>query len=508
MAQPGSEESMRPIGIMTPEEQPAIDQPTSDQPTSDQAAGNTAADQTTDDQTTSDQAASEQPSGGQTAGDSPAADQPSNDTTAPADPAPAETEQSDGADATDADAQVAADPGAEDAAKQDGDDAQADTDGSDEQGSSNSEAPEEEVAVDPYSLEEGAGTNLLTYQNLMDTVWWEPLVEYQIPVGCNVCADCETRAATIEATPGSASLTVIGCLDYGSGQYTVVLETPVSGSGFSPSEAHITDTLMCWVETNNATDDWVLYATTFLGMPISPNDAAIVKLDEGDADWLPPQVAVWGSTVVWQRMPDPLGPYVRDSSHAFRWSLGSSEATDIWTSPGRFGCPPDINQGVLTIAPRVRADEGVYYGITAIDLSDGKQIDQTVLPVSVKPFRATRIGNDFAFSIEANYGYGGLLGKMGYYFGSSDGPWDYVAREPSAQVSYVNGRYIVRSQLAYFVIDQRGWFSQISAADRCVDYGDYPASSGTTATFVTYTKVKNESTGIPEYVAVRRFAIQ
>ena len=380
---------------------------------------------------------------------------------------------------------------------------------SDADGESDEQDEEEETAVtDPYALEEGAGVNLLTFQNLMESVWWEPTAEFQIPVGCNVCADCENRAATIEANPGAHPFTLIGCLDYASGQYTVVLETPITGDGWAPSEAHITDTLMCWVETNNATEDWVLYATTFLGQPITPTTSGIVKLDSGDSDWLPPQVAVGGSTVVWQRMPDPSGPYVRDSSHAYRWSLGSSEATDVWTSPGRFGCPPSINQGVLTIAPRVRADEGVYYGITAIDLSDGRQLDQTVLPVSVKPFRATRVGNEFAFSVEANYGYGGLLGKMGYYFGSGDGPWDYVAREPSAQVSYVNGHFVVRSQLAYFVIDERGWFSQISAADRCVDYGDYPATEGSVEKFVTYTKVKNESTGIPEYVLVRVFAVQ
>ena len=60
---------------------------------------------------------------------------------------------------------------------------------------------------------------------------------------------------------------------------------------------------------------------------------------------------------------------------------------------------PAREHGILTISPRVRNDEGVYYGITAIDLTDGNNTKraQLVLPSSVSPFEAVYMGDTFVF---------------------------------------------------------------------------------------------------------------
>ena len=161
-------------------------------------------------------------------------------------------------------------------------------------------------------------------------------------------------------------------------------------------------------------------------------------------------------------------------------------------------------------APRVRAEEGVFYGITAYSLSDDMAtvVDQLVLPQTVRPFRAVRMGDRFAFSIEANYSSGGLLGQMGTYIGTGDGPFVTLVREPSAQVVGKDGVYVIKSRASYFVIDvDRETYSILSATNRCVDYGEYPAREGTSSSFVTFATVKDGETGYPSAVSVRDFAL-
>lgn len=351
-------------------------------------------------------------------------------------------------------------------------------------------------------------TSVLDFEDASTSTTFEPVATFELPLGSQVFMDCDTRAAVLQANETARPITVIGCLDVQSGSYGVVLANPV-GEGCAPSECHLTQSLAAWVETNNATDEWTLYAAPFDGSPISVGPS-VMKLAQGDADWLPPQVAVSGSTVVWQLMPDPSGPHVQEASRVYRWDLGKSEASELWSSPGRFACAPSINAGVLTITPRVRADEGVYYGIVALDLDhNAGEMDRMEMPASVKPFFATRIGDDFAFSVEANYDSStGDLGRMGYYVGHGDGPFLALRKEPSAQVAYVGGKYVMRGQLCYFVIDVKAKsYAVLSSASGCADYGDYPATAGTATYFVTYSAVKDESTGIPAKVLVRVFSL-
>ncbi len=368
-------------------------------------------------------------------------------------------------------------------------------DGADDQGGATSEG-------------DGATNILYEFEDVSADLPFEPIMTFDLPLGSLVSCDSDSYAAVLQANDSARPLTVIGCLDYTNGTYSTILDAPVTGEDYAPSECRIANGVIAWVETNNATDDWVLYAAPFDGGPIT-GSGYVTRLGEGDADWLPPQFAVWNTTVVWQVMPDPNGPHVTESSHAYRWQVGASAATTVYTSPGRFACAPTINEGVLTIAPRVNADEGVYYGITAIDLVNNEtQLDQLVLPVSIKPFMAVYIGGALAFSIEANYGYGGMFGNMGYYIGPSTGPFLSLPLEPSAQVGYVGGYYVMKNQLVYLLVDaQRRRYGRITSAGGCASYGDYPATTGTSQVFMTYAAIKDQSTGIPNRVLVRVFSL-
>ena len=134
-------------------------------------------------------------------------------------------------------------------------------------------------------------------------------------------------------------------------------------------------------------------------------------------------------------------------------------------------------------------------------------VDQLVLPKSVRPFRASRLGDEFVFSIEANYGSGGLLGNMGTYVGTGDGPFISVPLEPVAGAcGTTKGTLVVKVRASYFVIDINELrFSVLLAQDRSLDYGEYPASEGEVSTLVTYTTIKDKETGYPASVTVRTF---
>ena len=364
---------------------------------------------------------------------------------------------------------------------------------------------------DPYGEpdDDGNVAVIVSFMDIMDEVDYEPDASFTLPTGCVPYVSCDNWAAVVQANTVGRTFTCLGCLDLSSGDYTVLLEGGITGRGYAVSEARITDDLVVWVEVDNATEDWALYACRFTGQAITLDSAGLVKLGEGDSEWLTPPFDASGSQVVWQVMPAPDGSHSKEHSHAYIWTFGSSEGVEIWDSPGRFACAPSISGGAVTIVPRVKADEGVYYGITALAMAgQHAQMDQLVMPVSVKPFFATYTNAGFAFSVEADYGYGGRLGCMGYYIGPGAGPYHYVLREPGAQICQVGGLYVVKSRMSYFVVDiARMTYARIDAANACTDYGDYPATQGVVNRFVTFATIKDGTSGIPSSVLVRIFSL-
>lgn len=294
-----------------------------------------------------------------------------------------------------------------------------------------------------------------------------------------------------------------------SGEMVDVVTSMIMGSepNMAIYDVRCSDQVYAWIEMDMLKRTWRLYAQRFSDGEVSGD---VTTLWEGDDDWDPPLFAVSGNAVIWQVAPSLSGSMTKEHSFCYLWHLGDSDANRVVESPGRFAAPPAVSGSTVTLAPRVRANEGVYYGITAYSLSDdlATVIDQLVLPQSVRPFRAVRMGDRFAFSIEANYSSGGLLGKMGTYIGTGDGPFITLVREPSAQVAGNGDRFIIKSRASYFVIDvAKETYSILSASNRCIDYGEYPASEGTTSSFITFATVKDATTGYPSKVIARAFAL-
>lgn len=329
---------------------------------------------------------------------------------------------------------------------------------------------------------------------------------WSIPLG-SVPHVAEGTWAAVTQAGASASPMVKGCaLSLKDGSFVEVLaDTRGDNHTFVLYDVRCSDSVYAWVELDVLTHDWVLYAASFSDGSLGADATTLWK---GDANYDPPGFVCTGKSVLWQITPTLTGDKTTEHSFCYLWKLGGTDAQAVVESPGRFPIAPSVSGDLVILAPRVRADEGVFYGVTAYSLDDdlATVVDQLVLPQTIKPFYATRIGDRFVISIEASYSSGGMFGTMGTYIGPADGPFVCLSREPSANVAGNGDIFVVKSRTSYFVINVRkSTYAILGAANRCLDYGEYPVSTGEVDEFVTFATVKAEDSGYPDSVTVRSF---
>ncbi|OUO20081.1 hypothetical protein [Collinsella sp. An307] len=328
--------------------------------------------------------------------------------------------------------------------------------------------------------------------------------EFTLPLGTLLFHSGGSWAAALLTPESSTHVNTLGVMSLASGNLNTLIESPTLGGTYGFHDVRATDDVFAWVEVDYATREWALIAQ---GLSNGQLTGEPVELDHGDADWEPPRFTTWETSVIWQRMPLATGTARAEDSHCYQWTLGDTEGRELWTSHGRFAASPHVVDGILTITPRVNDDEGVYYGMTALDLTDGNltRRDQLVLPSSVAPFEAIYMNEQFVFSIEASYSGRGSLGNMGTYIGREGGPYIFVRREPLACVVAKGTNYLVKAQTSHFVVDTEAeTYATLLAPDRSVDFGDWPASEGVVDRFLSYATIRNDR-GVPERVVARVF---
>lgn len=346
-------------------------------------------------------------------------------------------------------------------------------------------------ALDEYSDVSGEFNNIATWQ---------------LPLGTLLFHSDGVWSAAMMAPESAASPNTVGVLSLTSGNLVTLVNSATRGRRYNFHDVRCGSGVFAWLEVDYSSLTWVLLAAGFADGQLTGDPE---QLDQGDSDWEPSMFTAVGSTVYWQKMPSTNGSKTTEASHCYRWSVGDSDSEEVWESPGRFATHPRVCDNVLTISPRVRADEGTYYGMTAVDLSDSnfRQIDQLVLPAGVRPFEAVYMGSSFAFAIEASYSGSGILGNMGTFIGREGGPYVYVAREPAACPAGKGTRYLIKTRASHCMIDTDAQtYAVLACPDRSLDYGDYPASEGTCDLFVTYATTK-DTQGIPESVVARVFQL-
>ena len=346
-------------------------------------------------------------------------------------------------------------------------------------------------ALDEYASADAAAT--------LSATW-------TLPLGTLLYHTDGVWSAAMMAPESATSINTLGVLSLTSGNLITLVSSPVWGRTYDFHDVRCGNGVFAWLEVEYSTLTWVLLASSFADGTLTSDP---VELDSGSADWDPPMFTAVGSTVFWQKMPSLSGDRTSEASHCYAWAVGDDDPRDVWESPGRFATQPRVSDGILTITPRVRADEGTYYGMTALNVGDGtyKQIDQLVLPAGVHPFEAVYMNSNFAFAIEASYSGSGSLGNMGTFIGREGGPYVYISREPAACPAGKGTRYIVKIRSSHYVIDTDAQtYGMIACPDRSLDYGDYPASEGTCDQFMVYATVKNDQ-GMPDSVTARVFAL-
>ena len=367
--------------------------------------------------------------------------------------------------------------------------------------------PEQSEVPEPMVVDSDRVINVLEeYEevdlSLSDREAWE------LPLG-SVLHEATGTWIPVTQAGSSASPMVKGCaLGLSDGKFNEVVSN-VRGDSHTEVvyDVRCSDEVYAWVELDILTHAWALYAARFNNGSL---DGTPTTLWKGDQDYEPPGFVCAGNAVLWQVMPALSGNKTKEHSFCYLWKTGDQNAQAVVESPGRFAIAPSISNDLVILAPRVRADEGMFYGITAYSLNDNlaTTVDQLVLPRTIRPFYATRIGDRFAVSIEANYSSGGMFGTMGTYIGTSEGPFVSLPREPSANVAGKDDTFIIKSRTSYFVVDiKKATYSILTAANRCVDYGEFPVRVGESNDFVTFATVKNEASGYPDLVVVRSFAL-
>lgn len=365
----------------------------------------------------------------------------------------------------------------------------------------------DEEASDPVVVDEDSAEDILSTFEEVEC----PLVvenAWELPLG-NVLHPADGTWIPV-TTAGSSATPMVkaSVLSLASGQLAEVVSAPFQeGATKVIYDARCSDYVYAWVELDLATRDWALYAAPFSAGALSGD---VRTLWEADANYDPAPFSVSERSVIWQVQPSTSGSKTTESSRCYLWHSGDSEAQAVVESSGRFATSPTISGDAVVLTPRVRADEGVYYGVTAYSLSDdlATRLDQLVMPQSVRPFRATRVGDRFLVSVEASYGSGGLLGQMGTYIGTADSGFFRLNREPSEGGCGNGDVIVIKGTASYFVIDLANrQYSTLLATDRSVDYGEYPARAGNCDLFVSFSTVKDADSGYPASVSVRTFRL-
>jgi hypothetical protein len=243
-------------------------------------------------------------------------------------------------------------------------------------------------------------------------------------------------------------------------------------------------------------------------------------VEEGDADYEPPMLAVAPQKLYWTVMPVATGPANQEDSLFRALSLDGAgagagagakalyqeEPYTVLASHGRMITNPLVTDGIVTFVPRVDT-ANVYYQLTALDCANDRLVDFRILPQSLKVSDALYQDGAFFFSIEGNYSYADGLKSFGMYQELDDGTYLRVSRPPVCPAVRFGDCLVIQStaNIVGFDLKQKKFFV-IDSPPRSPKYGEALVGWGLQDKVVTSTVRLAEGNGAGEATVVRVFA--
>lgn len=233
----------------------------------------------------------------------------------------------------------------------------------------------------------------------------------ELPYGTLVWCSDDAVAACLLPTETANPLAQVGLFYPESGEVVTVVENAVGqDEGFQIYDVRANSAGVIWTEADILDGIWRVYGAALSGETLGEPQL----LDEGDADWEMPSLAVASSYGFWQRLPQLTGNARIENSLLKRARFGTAEAEVVYESQGRMACPPTSCGDTIVATPRARTS-GTYYQLTRIDGATGQVTDACVLPSSMRPLECGWGKTGFNFAFDGIYNYGEGIKNLGTY---------------------------------------------------------------------------------------------
>ncbi len=324
-----------------------------------------------------------------------------------------------------------------------------------------------------------------------------------LPAGTMLYATSDTVAAALCTGETASPLSTAGLFSLTSGTLTPVLDEAVGhDEGYSIFDVRASNKIFVWVESNYLTSDWRVYCASLRG---ATGIGSPVLVDEGDAEYDPPEIAAVGERAYWIVEPATSGTKTQEDSY-LKTASDVGATAEIITSRGRFNGGLQVSNGILCAMPRAYSSGTVYYRLAAVEGATGSLVDSIVMPRSFAPGTAIYMDGNFAFTIEAGYDYGGGIANVGTYYPLDGTTWLRLVRTPITAPGLCRDWLFSKSGSRTVFVDRAGQrYFTVNPPDNSEDYGDYHIQVGETGAVYTYATVTSaDSDDTSRSVVVRK----
>jgi hypothetical protein len=331
---------------------------------------------------------------------------------------------------------------------------------------------------------------------------------WELPYGTLLFMEAPSLCTLLMPGDAAGSLMQLALLDVNNGTVSVLLEhAQGQDEGYVIYDARASELAVIWVECNLATGAWRTYLAQLAGTTLGRAHL----LDEGDAVYDPPRLAISGNKAYWTFMPNAAGPASTEDSYLRYATVGAGEAPvtnrSVYVSHGRMITNPEVSGDTLTIVPRV--DTGnIYYQITALDIAGDRTTAVSILPQSMRVSDAVHLPTGFSFCTENNYGYAAGLAYFGTYYQLASDRYLHVSRQPAGAPVFFNNCLVVKSTKNIVGMDtDKNRFFILDTIPGCADHGDILAACGIQDRLVAYTTAPSAADPATPVVVVRVFDV-